>query len=122
MAEREEELKSVLIKVKEASEKAGLKLNIQKTKIMASGPITSPGREIQCLGSLAGGTKLPVPQQLCRLVPVLGEGRNRGSNERSYPMPPSPRPGVAAGRTNPMSKEPWLRGLRLGSWAHHLNA
>ena len=41
MAEREEELKSVLIKVKEASEKAGLKLNIQKTKIMACGPITS---------------------------------------------------------------------------------
>ena len=39
MAEREEELKSVLIKVKEESEKAGLKLNIQKTKIMASGPI-----------------------------------------------------------------------------------
>ena len=39
MAEREEELKRVLIKVKEESEKAGLKLNIQKTKIMASGPI-----------------------------------------------------------------------------------
>ena len=41
MAEREEELKSLLMKVKEASEKVGLKLNIQKTKIMASGPITS---------------------------------------------------------------------------------
>ena len=41
MAESEEELKSPLIKVKEKSEKAGLKLNIQKTKIMASGPITS---------------------------------------------------------------------------------
>ena len=41
MAEREEELKSLLIKVKEESEKVGLKLNIQKTKIMASGPITS---------------------------------------------------------------------------------
>ena len=40
-AESEEELKSVLMKVKEESEKAGLKLNIQKTKIMASGPITS---------------------------------------------------------------------------------
>ena len=38
MAEREEELKSLLIKVKEESEKASLKLNIQKTKIMASGP------------------------------------------------------------------------------------
>ena len=41
MAENEEELKSVLMKVKEESEKVGLKLNIQKTKIMASGPITS---------------------------------------------------------------------------------
>ena len=41
MAEREEELKSLLLKVKEESEKVGLKLNIQKTKIMASGPITS---------------------------------------------------------------------------------
>ena len=41
MAESEEELKSLLMKVKEESEKAGLKLNIQKMKIMASGPITS---------------------------------------------------------------------------------
>ena len=41
MAEREEELKSLLMKVKEECEKVGLKLNIQKTKIMASGPITS---------------------------------------------------------------------------------
>ena len=41
MAENEEELKSLLMKVKEESEKVGLKLNIQKTKIMASGPITA---------------------------------------------------------------------------------
>ena len=41
MAENEEELKSLLMKVKEETEKAGLNLNIQKTKIMASGPITS---------------------------------------------------------------------------------
>ena len=41
MAESEEELKSLLMKVKEESEKLGLKLNTQKTKIMASGPITS---------------------------------------------------------------------------------
>ena len=45
MAESEEELKSLLMKVKEESEKVGLKLNIQKTKIMASGPITS--RELE---------------------------------------------------------------------------
>ena len=41
MAESQEELKSLLMKVKEETEKAGLKLNIQKTKVMASGPITS---------------------------------------------------------------------------------
>ena len=41
MAESEEELKGLLVKVKEESEKVGLKLNVQKTKIMASGPITS---------------------------------------------------------------------------------
>ena len=44
MAESEEELKSLLMKVKVESEKVGLKLNIQKSKIMASGPITSFGR------------------------------------------------------------------------------
>ena len=45
MPESEKELKSLLLKVKEESEKAGLKLNIQKTKIMASGPITSWQRD-----------------------------------------------------------------------------
>ena len=45
MAESEEELKSLLIKVKEESEKVGLKLNMHKTEIMASGPITSRQRE-----------------------------------------------------------------------------
>ena len=45
MAESEEELKSLLMKVKEESEKAGLKLNTKKTKIMASGPITSRQRD-----------------------------------------------------------------------------
>ena len=45
MAENEEELKSLLMKVKEENEKVGLKLNFQKTKIMASGPITSWQRD-----------------------------------------------------------------------------
>ena len=52
MAEREEELKSLLMKVREESEKAGLKLNIQKTKIMTSGPITScqiEGEEVEAV-------------------------------------------------------------------------
>ena len=59
MAESEEELKSLLMKVKEESEKVGLKLNIQKTKIMASGPITSweiDGETVS--GFIFGGSKI----------------------------------------------------------------
>ena len=55
MAESEEELKSLLMKVKEKSEKVGLKLNIQKTKIMASGPITSweiDGKTVEIVSDL----------------------------------------------------------------------
>ena len=54
MAGSEEELKSLLMKVKEESEKAGLKLNIQKTKIMASGPITSWQVEDEKLEAVTG--------------------------------------------------------------------
>ena len=53
MAESEEELKSLLMKVKEESEKAGLKLNIQKTKIMASSPITSWQRDGEKMETVA---------------------------------------------------------------------
>ena len=53
MAESKEELKSRLIKVKEESEKVGLKLNIQKTKIMASGPITSWQIDGERVGTVA---------------------------------------------------------------------
>ena len=53
MAESEEELKSLLIKVKEKSEKVGLKPNIQKTKIMASGPITSWEIDGETVGTVA---------------------------------------------------------------------
>ena len=56
MAESEEELKSLLMKVKEGSEKVGLKLNIQKTKIMASGPITSWQADGQTVETVAGFT------------------------------------------------------------------
>ena len=59
MAESEEELKSLLKKVKEESEKVGLKLNIQKTKIMASGPITSweiDGEAVETVSKLFLGT------------------------------------------------------------------
>ena len=64
MAESEEELKSLLMKVKEESEKVGLKLNIQKTKIMASGPITSweiDGKTVETVSDLIwGGSKITV--------------------------------------------------------------
>ena len=62
MAESEEELKSFLIKVKEESKKVGLKLNIQKTKIMASGPITSweiDGETVETVSDfILGGSKI----------------------------------------------------------------
>ena len=64
MAESEEKLKSLLMKVKEESEKVGLKLNIQKTKIMASGPIASweiDGKTVETVSdffSLRGGSKI----------------------------------------------------------------
>ena len=62
MAEREEELKSLLLKVKEESEKVGLKLNIQKTKIMASGLITSweiDGKTAETVSDfILGGSKI----------------------------------------------------------------
>ena len=62
MAEREEELKSLLMKVKEESEKVGLKLNIQKTKIIASGPITSweiDGETVETVSDfIFGGSKI----------------------------------------------------------------
>ena len=62
MAESEEELKSLLMKVEEESEKGGLKLNIQKTKIMASGPITSwetDGETVETVSDfILGGSKI----------------------------------------------------------------
>ena len=62
MAESKEELKSLLMKVKEESEKAGLKINIQKTKIMASGPITSwqiDGETMETVTDfISGGSKI----------------------------------------------------------------
>ena len=62
MAEREEELKSFLMKVKEESEKVGLKLNIQKTKIMATGPITPQqidGKTVETVSDfIFGGSKI----------------------------------------------------------------
>ena len=66
MVESEEELKNLLMKVKEESKKVGLKLNIQKTKIMASGPITSwqiDGETVETVADYFGGSGL---QNHCR--------------------------------------------------------
>ena len=69
MAEREEELKSLLMKVKEKSEKVGLKLNIQKMKIMASGPITSweiDGETVETVSDfILGGSKITADGDCC---------------------------------------------------------
>ena len=70
MAESEEELKSLLMKVKEESEKVGLKLNIQKTKIMASGPITSweiDGETVKSVRLYFGGA----PKSLQMLIAAI---------------------------------------------------
>ena len=67
MAESEEEVKSLLMRVKEENQKAGLKLNIQKTKIMASGPITSPqidGEKVETVSDFIFlGTKFTVDSE-----------------------------------------------------------
>ena len=70
VAESEEELKSLLMKVKEESEKVGLKLNIQKTKIMASGPITSwqiDGETVEMVSDLFFGA----PKSLQMVIAAL---------------------------------------------------
>ena len=70
VAESEEELKSLLMKVKEESEKVGLKLNIQKMKIMASGPITSweiDGETVQTVSDLFWGA----PKSLQMVIAVM---------------------------------------------------
>ena len=71
-AESEDELKSLLMKVKEESEKVGLKLNIQKTKIMASGPITSweiDGETVETVSHfILGGSKITANGDCCHEI------------------------------------------------------
>ena len=71
MADSEEELKSILMKVKEESEIVGLKLNIQKTKIMASGPMTSwqiDGEKVETVSDFFGGV---APKSLQMLIAAV---------------------------------------------------
>ena len=78
MAENEEELKSLLMKVKEENEKVGLKLNIEKMKIMESGPITSweiDGETVETVSDfISGGSK------------VTADGDGRHEIKRGYPL------------------------------------
>ena len=78
MAESEEELKSLLMKVKEESEKVGLKLNIQKTEIMASGPITSwqiDGETVETVSDfILGGSKITADGDCSHEIKRCGEG------------------------------------------------
>ena len=76
MAESEEELKSLLMKVKEESEKAGLKLNIQKTEIVTSGPITSwqidRGKRQTVTDFILGGSKITADDHGHKIKTLLG--------------------------------------------------
>ena len=85
MAESEEEPKSLLIKVKEKSEEVGLKFNIQKTKIMASGPITSwkiDGETVETVtGFILGGSKITANDDYsCEIKRCLLLGRKTMTN------------------------------------------
>ena len=71
MAESKEELKSLLIKVKEESEKVGLKLNIQKTKIMTSGPITSQQIDGETMETARDFNFLEAPKSLQMVTVVM---------------------------------------------------
>ena len=85
MAESEEELKSLLMKMQEESEKVGLKLNIQKTKIMASGPITSweiDGETVETVSDLFWGA----PKSL-QMVTTAMKLKDAYSLEESYDQP-----------------------------------
>ena len=85
MAESEEELKSLLMKVKEESEKVGFKLNIQKTKIMASGPISSwqiDGKPVQKMTDfIFGGSKITVDGDYSHEIKTLAP------RKKSYDQP-----------------------------------
>ena len=71
MAESEEELKSLLMKVNEKSEKVGLKLNIQKTKIMASGPITSREIDGETVETVSGFFFFWAPKSLQMVIAAM---------------------------------------------------
>ena len=84
MEESEEELKSLLMKVKEESEKVGLKLNIQKTKIMASSPITSWQRDGETMVTVRDFI-LGIPKSLQMVTPVMKLKDSSSLEEKLWP-------------------------------------
>ena len=88
MAESEEELKSLLMKVKKESEKVGLKLNIQKTKIMASGPITSrqiDGETVETVSDfILGGSKIPADGDCSHEIKMLAPWKESYDQPRQH--------------------------------------
>ena len=85
MADNEEELKSRLMKVKEESEKVGLKLNIQKTKIMASGPITSWPIDGETVADfLLGGSKITVDIDFSHEIKTLARWKESYDQSRQH--------------------------------------
>ena len=88
MAESEEELKSLLMKVKEESEKVGIKLNIQKTKIMASGPITSweiDGETVESVADfILGGSKITADGDCSHEIKTLAPWRESYDKSKQH--------------------------------------
>ena len=119
MAESEEELKSLLMKVKDESEKVGLKLNIQKTKIMASSPITSwqiDGERVETVATVADiiflGSKITTDGDCSHEIKrQLLFGRkvmtNLDSIFKEKAMAPPLLPGKSHGRRNLVGCSPW---------------
>ena len=87
MAESEEEINGLLMKVKEEREKAGLKLNIQKMKIMASGPITSQqidGETVETVTDFILGSKITVDGNCSLEIKILASWKKAMINETAY--------------------------------------
>ena len=87
MAESEEELKSLLMKVKEESERAGLKLSIQNTKIMASGPITSwqiDGETLEIVTNIFLGSKITADGDCSHEIKTLAPWKKSYDQPRQY--------------------------------------
>ena len=126
MAESEEELKSLLMKVKEESEKVGLKLNIQKTKIMASSPITSWKIDGETVADLIfGGSKITADGDCSHEIKrPLSIGFSRQESWSGLPIPSPgdlPGPGIEPGSpTLEADSLPWKLTHQIPKKSHQI--